>query len=438
MLASRDLRASFYVLAVLLLLLSYLTVISCKLLYRSADAAAAARSWRVSDAAPLDEYHQLIIALHQNNLHVLNETFWAVSTPSSPRYGRYLTAQQIHDITALPSETTDAIVAWLLESGVERDGIRYPVGTDAIRVNGTVSALNRAFSTRLHVWQHAEHGACIAQYGDSHVPDAFADAIEMVTGLSDLLVPVRHFGLRRNLSDMQASRLTEAAGGAEKDGSSATYAFYPTNALYALYSMPDQSAFVPPSGYQPQLTQAVLQFWLYEGPRTVAPQSFSPADLQLYSRLWSASSSLSALSSGSRGPNNPNNPGDEATLDIDAISSIYPRAGNTVWVTANISQSWYGFTMDLQAMDSMPLVVSMSYGIYESSFGTTGVYEGISAAQYMNRSACHRCCAAPFTPCCCGCALLSCLMSPALLLCNARLASGRTLSSRRSVFAARL
>ena len=187
-------RASIHVLSVLLLLVSSLTFSSSKLLYRLPNPTDETQRWRLGDPAPLDAYHQLILALHQNNLDVLDETFWAVSTPGSPRYGRYLTAQQVHDITALPSETTDAIIAWLLKAGVERDGIRYPIGTDAIRVNGTVSALNRAFSTRLHLWRHTEHGTRIAQYGESHVPDALAAAIDMVTGLSDFPLPIRHFG----------------------------------------------------------------------------------------------------------------------------------------------------------------------------------------------------------------------------------------------------
>ncbi|KAF2875682.1 tripeptidyl-peptidase-like protein [Massariosphaeria phaeospora] len=76
--------------------------------------------------APDTRLH-LRIAVHSPNHDLFEQTLMDISTPSHPRYGQHLKRHELKDLIKPRSESTDAVLKWLYESGiasqdVENDG----------------------------------------------------------------------------------------------------------------------------------------------------------------------------------------------------------------------------------------------------------------------------------------------------------------------------
>lgn len=101
------------------------------------------RGWQlVEPARPTDQVH-LIFALKQQNLDQLDRTFWEVSNPKSPRYGKYLSMEAVNKMVAPSQETVTQTLAFLSN---------YPVSinhyNDYIEVDCTVAVAEQMLSTR--------------------------------------------------------------------------------------------------------------------------------------------------------------------------------------------------------------------------------------------------------------------------------------------------
>ncbi|HEY0830565.1 MAG TPA: S53 family peptidase [Candidatus Dormibacteraeota bacterium] len=111
----------------------------------------------------------------------LNSLAAAVSDPSNASYGHFLTAAQYNATFAPTSAQLAAVTQWLAASGVHVDS----VGPDNsyVAVSGTAGAITAAFGTQLSVFQ--VNGTLEqAPSQEVSVPDAIADSVTAVTGLT--------------------------------------------------------------------------------------------------------------------------------------------------------------------------------------------------------------------------------------------------------------
>eukprot|EP00755_Sulcionema_specki_P033669 Sspe_Gene.101270::Locus_75872_Transcript_2_2_Confidence_0.750_Length_787::g.101270::m.101270/K01279/TPP1, CLN2; tripeptidyl-peptidase I len=188
-------------------------------------------------ASPQHPMH-LRFALRQKNLQWLESTFWSVSDPDSPQYGKFPTAEAIVDKLS-PTDTELApLYGWFEKSKVPRSEW-HRINGDSITFNGTVRSVLNLFphlSLVVHVHKHTQQLVVAAQ-GEAHLPDEVAPLVDMVTGLAFFPVATRHRPNRK------AARPEGVDGGAVGPQS-----------LYRLYDI-DESLF-PLSG----TTQAVVEF----------------------------------------------------------------------------------------------------------------------------------------------------------------------------------
>ncbi len=77
------------------------------------------KQWRDGGRCPPDARVALTLALRQNNAEKLEMLFWAVSDPSSPLYGQYLSDDQLHRLIAPSSETLANVTQWLIQHGTQ-------------------------------------------------------------------------------------------------------------------------------------------------------------------------------------------------------------------------------------------------------------------------------------------------------------------------------
>jgi subtilase family serine protease len=102
----------------------------------------------------------------------------AVSDPSSPSYGKYLSAKQAQARYGATAAQVKAVKSWLAASGLKVTDVTQHY----IAVSGDVSAVEQAFGTQLHNYAKGSK-TYRAPEKTASVPAAVSDAILTVTGL---------------------------------------------------------------------------------------------------------------------------------------------------------------------------------------------------------------------------------------------------------------
>jgi subtilase family serine protease len=110
-----------------------------------------------------------------------------VSDPSSPQYGKYLTARQTRERFGATVRQIDAITAWLHGAGLKVTARNQ----DYLTVTGSAAAVERAFSTTLRTYARGGH-TYHAPHTTPSVPASLHGAVLTVTGLDNAPHRTRH------------------------------------------------------------------------------------------------------------------------------------------------------------------------------------------------------------------------------------------------------
>ena len=180
----------------LLVLFTLLPLTSSKLL--SSRSETTVDGWTRLDPVPLSSSHSFTLALQQRNTDRLAAMLQAVSDPTSPQYGQYLTPQQLQDLTAPPTSVTDPILHWLTDHGVLSSSIQYAPASGAIQVATTAEVVNALFGCVLHRWRHVDGREAEVAWGDCSMPDELASGVELVLGVYSFPPRIHHGPIRVN------------------------------------------------------------------------------------------------------------------------------------------------------------------------------------------------------------------------------------------------
>jgi tripeptidyl-peptidase-1 len=132
-------------------------------------------SVKVANIPSGDQIMTLQVALAFQNINQLEETLKAVSTPSSPDYGKYLDAEQVNEMFNPSPASRDAVMAWLKDSGVTdiADFGSY------INFATTVSNANAMLNSRFQ--NYIVDGVQKLRTLQYSVPDDLADHIALIS-----------------------------------------------------------------------------------------------------------------------------------------------------------------------------------------------------------------------------------------------------------------
>ncbi|KAJ7775393.1 family S53 protease [Mycena metata] len=104
-------------------------------------------------AAPSDAELTLRIALNPNNIAGLESELYAVSDPSSSRYGQHLTPEEVAKYVKPSPDALSAVTSWLQTNKISATAIS-PAG-DVLQFKIPVSQANSLFNTEFSVFTHA-------------------------------------------------------------------------------------------------------------------------------------------------------------------------------------------------------------------------------------------------------------------------------------------
>jgi len=285
-----------------------------------------ANEWiKIADAADNDRI-SLIVAVKQRNIAELERIFWEVSTPSSPRYGKFLTKKQVHELVRPSEESIDTVVAWLAQNGVKVD--HFSGSKDFVHAFTTASIASRMLNTKYEVFRHFTTGQEVIKSTQTYqVPDHVQPHIDFVAG---------HIAFPLSVKPLYFA--PTADGAVTPDTLRERY-----NVTTALLGSNTNNSF------------SVAEF---------QAQYYSPSDLTEFFKQFVTFAPKDSVVNKVIGQNDGSNPGVEANLDIQYIKGVAP--GVSTWFWSNPAMDFFTDMVNwLSQIDSTaeaPWIQSVSYG----------------------------------------------------------------------------
>jgi len=287
---------------------------------------------------------QVIFALRQRNLDVLDQTFWAVSTPGNVRYGQHLTLEQIADLVAPVQSDIDAVIDWLNDNGVT--DVQVILSRDFIKATMTTAQAAKLFNIQYHNYRHISGQSVDLSVGPYSVPARLSAKIDFVTGIV-------------GFPDIDAPKApkTNVEPALGKN-------IIPT-VIRARYNVSADTVVT-----NKQNSHAVAEF---QG------QYYSPDDLSLFWKNYVTFAPEQTIAQ-VIGYNNPRDPGIEASLDVEYLMGVAP--GATAWF---YSQKSFNFWNDLTTWVTQLNNESNVPWVHSVSYGSQGDYPSISYRDRLNQ-----------------------------------------------------
>ncbi|HEV2362171.1 MAG TPA: S53 family peptidase [Acidimicrobiales bacterium] len=144
---------------------------------------------RLEGLLPPSTAMRLSIALEPRDPVGLAQLAAAVSTPSSPSYGSYISPSVFAARYGATSSVLEAVTGYLHSAGLSTGSIS--ANGLSVSVSGPASSVSRAFHTTIARFGMGAR-AVFANTSSPSLPSAISPSVAAVFGLDDLATPVRH------------------------------------------------------------------------------------------------------------------------------------------------------------------------------------------------------------------------------------------------------
>ncbi|PNY22467.1 Aorsin [Tolypocladium capitatum] len=146
------------------------------------------RHWKRGNRVDPDAIVPLRIGLTQNNLHLGYEKLMDVAHPSSDRFGKHLSEEDVHDLFAPSDETITEVHSWLVSMGINETDIRQYSNKGWLAVDLPVSKVEDMFLTQYH--EHEREGVLRIGCDEYHVPRHLSGHIDYIVPGVKLSAPM--------------------------------------------------------------------------------------------------------------------------------------------------------------------------------------------------------------------------------------------------------
>jgi len=355
-------------------------------------------SWRKTDRVQGDAIVPLRIGLKQNNLEAGPEHLMSVSHPESPRYGQYLSPEEVHDLFAPSQDTVDAVRDWLLSAGIDDRLIAHSDNKGWLAANIPAEDFEGLFLAELHEYEHASSGSIKIGCDEYHVPDHLAEHIDFITPGVKMSATLK----KRNLKERRSATLAKSPKKFALEGSSASAAWPPAAAQSLPADVQNCGNSITPPCWRylyglpvGHINDSVNDLGLYE-----QGDYFAQGDISKYFATFSPNvppatgPKVLGIDGGSApvAQNSPLN-GGESDIDIDiTISLVYPQTVVVYQVDdANYAPAEVAvdntFNTFLDALDGSYCNYT-AYGITGNSPGIDPTYPDPAANGYKGQLQC--------------------------------------------------
>jgi tripeptidyl-peptidase-1 len=122
---------------------------------------------------------ELILAVKQTNIVELERTLFAVSDPRSPKYGKHLSNQAVHDLVAPAPESLTAVTDLLREHSLHWTAMTP--NSDLISVTCTVADAEKLLGATYQTYRHSDSHYIAYRTSEYSLPTAAASAVDFVS-----------------------------------------------------------------------------------------------------------------------------------------------------------------------------------------------------------------------------------------------------------------
>ncbi|QUC21684.1 uncharacterized protein UV8b_05927 [Ustilaginoidea virens] len=345
--------------------------------------------WIKREAADAQARIPVRIALKQRNLSRGMDYLVEVSDPSSTKYGKHLTKDEVVGLFAPDESSINAVKSWLVRSGVSASKITIPRSKGWIDFRATVGELESMLKTKYHMYDHV-------QSRNAHIGTDEYTLPHEVSSLVDFITP-----------GVVMSKTSRPSQNAKRDGRLVRpHVALPEQVAQLLAANPAStshcSQYITPACIKAQynITDGTLsdpsnRLGVFE----TADDEFSQDDLDAFyakyaSNIPKGTGPKIDLIDGATAPADPGDAGGESDLDFEiAIPIIYPQ-GTELYQAATQNNDIFntfldavdgsycssnggddptvdGATPDEQCGTFTPAnVISFSYGTAEADYPT--------------------------------------------------------------------
>lgn len=115
-----------------------------------------AQKWVKRSAVPEGRLLPVRIGMTQSNLEDGHDLLMEIADPTSPRYGKHYTAEEVIDLFKPSQRTVDQIGEWLNEAGIS--DFSHSVNKQWMQLDLKVEELESLLRTKFHEYEHTETG----------------------------------------------------------------------------------------------------------------------------------------------------------------------------------------------------------------------------------------------------------------------------------------
>jgi subtilase family serine protease len=305
----------------------------------------------------------------------------AVSTPSSPLYGQYLSVAALSRRFGASAGTRARALRYLRRSGAT--DVRIDATGLLAEATMKVGLAERVFAAPLARFETADRTRFVAPAVATRLPAALRGVVEGVVGLdtqpqaAPSLVSSKSLARRSGVTATAAqavsslmSRSGTPAGCPAGVAAGGAYPGFTPNQYLTAYDF--EPLYV--AGYRGQGERVAL----------IEIDGFNPTDVQMFAQCFGlALPPVTAF--GSDSVSSPLAPGEEATLDIEILDAAAPdlKAIDVYETNAGAEQTLSAFAAPLQNRGRKPQVISASLGLCEPDvYGASGL-AGIEASEHL-------------------------------------------------------
>jgi len=138
-------------------------------------------SWKQVERIKPDAIIPVRIGLKQSNLEVGPDRLHAISHPASEHYGKYMTAEEVHDLFAPTYEAVDSVRDWLVSAGIQEEAIAHSDNKGWLAANVPAEDVERLFMSELYEYEHSRTGDIRIGCDEYHVPSHLANHVDYIT-----------------------------------------------------------------------------------------------------------------------------------------------------------------------------------------------------------------------------------------------------------------
>lgn len=311
--------------------------------------------WTDMQVAPesLKEVREVLLYIKDQGSDEIEKLFWERTDPEHKDYAKWLSMEEIHEITASAPEDIAAVKAFLKHHNLNTYTLNK--NRDIITVPMSLQKIQEVFGVEYSTFQHDSGRVATATLGPYSVPSRVAPHLRLVTGVMGL---PRVSTTGHKISEEQAPaarKLNQYSGFISGYGGGSSSAANPVDQritphiIRERYNVP-----VKTTGTASNNSMAVAEF---QG------QYMSAADLRTFFDMYVPYSDADTVAK-IVGPNQPQQPGTEANLDIQYIMGVAPEI--ETWFYSMSNFAFYSdiskWLEKLQNTAEIPWVHSISYG----------------------------------------------------------------------------